>query len=84
MHTHFCWCKCLNFGIDHMDVLLNDFEGKCMGRDMYTVCFCFLEIVLKMSKMLMNILSSFVFNCMWSQIHCEAIIFKSYHVWEHF
>ena len=28
---------------------------------------CFLEIVLKKSKMLMNILSSFVFNCMWSQ-----------------
>ena len=25
-----------------MDVLLNDFEGKCMSRDMYTVCFMFL------------------------------------------
>ena len=24
-----------------MDVLLNDFEGKCMSRDMCTVCFCF-------------------------------------------
>ena len=25
-----------------MDVLLNDFEGKCMSRDMYIVCFMFL------------------------------------------
>lgn len=26
-----------------MDVLLNDFEGKCMSRDMCTVCFMFFE-----------------------------------------